>query len=87
MSALPDYLVEYLEKRDAERAERVNAVLAGLTERERALVKEAAVMGYVQAARVSGGRGVPGDATILVKVVEGCLGFPDLYPTIAEGES
>ncbi|WP_433855141.1 hypothetical protein [Streptomyces kronopolitis] len=46
--AVPAFLVDYLDKRDAHRADAVNAVLASLTDRERTLVHDAAVMGYVQ---------------------------------------
>lgn len=82
---LPDSLIRYLEQRDAQRAQVVNDALARLTDRERHLVKEAAVMGYVQAMRRTGGRDIPGDATIVVRVIEGCLENADLYPTIAAG--
>lgn len=43
-NALPEWLVEYVLKRDQQRADEVNAVLASMNERERRLVREAAVM-------------------------------------------
>jgi hypothetical protein len=61
-------------------------ILSGLTERERLLVQEVAVMGYVQG-YAQGMRhphrpDCPGDEQILMTIVDACLGFPDLYPTI-----
>lgn len=47
---IPEEIVRYVAARDQERAERVDRALAALTGRERALVREAAVMGYVQGA-------------------------------------
>lgn len=82
---LPDGLLRYLAERDLRRAGRVEHTLAAMTVRERRLVREAAVMGYVQGVRaVPGGHNatIPPDSTILARVVGACLAFPDLYPVI-----
>jgi hypothetical protein len=76
-----DLIANYLARRDAERADAVIGVLAGLTERERLLVKEAAVMGWVQGMRHAD-LAYPGDRQVLAAVVDACLAFSDLYPTI-----
>lgn len=75
-------LIHYLEQRAADRAGAVNAVLAQLTDRERALVKDAAVMGYVQGRRHPEGEPHPRDGHVLVGVIDACLAHPDLYPAI-----
>jgi len=80
---LPEWLISYVERQDAQRADAVSEVLTSLTDRERALVKDAAVMGYAQGMRHPQGETIPRDATIVVKVVEACLAFPDLYPAIS----
>jgi hypothetical protein len=80
---LPDQLVAYLVERDTQRANAVDATLACLTERERRLVREAAVMGYVQGRRHLAGDDQPKDAAVLHLVVDACLAAPDLYPVIA----
>lgn len=82
---LPEWLADYLVKRGAQRAEAVNAVLARLTERERALVKDAAVMGYVQGHRHPRDGGDLKDDAVLSLVVDACLAFPDLYPAVNAG--
>lgn len=78
---LPDAIASYLAQRDASRRDAVAAVLTVLTEREWLLVKEAAVMGWVQGMRHHD-LGYPGDGQALITVVDACLAFPDLYPTI-----
>jgi hypothetical protein len=80
--ALPEFLVTYLMERDAQRANAVDATLACLTERERRLVREAAVMGYVQGRRYLTGDDHPKDSAVLHLVVDACLAAPDLYPVI-----
>lgn len=79
---LPDFLITYLEQRDAARADDVTAVLAALTDRERALVKDAAVMGYVRGTMAPKGEPIPKDRAILAEVIDACLAFPDLYPAV-----
>ncbi|RKN40772.1 hypothetical protein [Streptomyces hoynatensis] len=79
---LPDYLVRYLEQRAQQRADAVNAVLARLTDREQALAREAAVMGYAQGRRHPEGEPHPTNSQVLAEVIDACLSFADLYPTI-----
>ncbi|MFF7476635.1 hypothetical protein [Streptomyces sp. NPDC008092] len=81
--ALPEFLVNYLAKQDAQRVNAVNEFLGSLTERERALVKDAAVMGYICGMTHPKGAPYPGDGSAVVQVVEGCLALPHLYPAIS----
>ena len=80
-TGLSETIARYLAYVDATRASAVTETLAGLTERELLLVKDAAVMGWVQGKRHHD-LGYPGDRQVLVTVVDACLAFPDLYPTI-----
>ncbi|ONK09482.1 hypothetical protein [Streptomyces sp. MP131-18] len=79
---LPDYLVRYLEQRAQQRADAINNVLARLTDRERALIRDAAVMGYVQGRRHPEGDPHPKDGDVLTQVIDACFSFADLYPAI-----
>lgn len=77
----PNELVDYMVSRDRQRHEQVIKTLEALTETQRALMKEMAVMGYVlgrQANRVP----VPQDWIILWNVIAACLELPDLYPVV-----
>lgn len=69
----PDWLPGYLASRDQERAERRNAALAALTERERRLVREFAVMGFVQGRMGSRDAPFPKDSAILAWTIDGLL--------------
>lgn len=80
---LPSYLVEYLAQRDAQRADAVADVLGSLTDRERALVKDAAVMGYVRGRMRPQSEAHPKDSAVLAEVIDACLAHPDLYPAVA----
>jgi len=84
MSEIPEAIIRYLAARDAERDRHVNRALDALSERERNLVREAAVMGYVQGVQATHAReiAIPKDEVILWRVVAGCQTFDDLYPTI-----
>jgi hypothetical protein len=77
-----DALAAYLAEREEERNETVRRTLAAMTERERWLVREAAVMGYVcgQIAGSVGVDAIPHDSAVLVEVVDACLALDDLYP-------
>lgn len=88
--ALPEPLVAYLAERDAQRANAVDDFLNRLTPRERALIKQIAVMGYVQGVRHPNGERIPNNTPLLAQVIDACFSFPDLYPTItgiARGDS
>ncbi len=84
-TTIPEGLAAYLAARDRLRARQVSDALAALTPREQALVREAAVMGYVQGAFDTGAIGakIPADSKILAAVIAACLAAPDLYPAIA----
>lgn len=80
---LPDFLIGYLEQRAAQRTEDAAAFFTSLTDRERALVRDAAVMGYVQGTRHPKGEKHPKDSWVLATVVEACLAITDMYPAIS----
>lgn len=80
-ASVPEWLAQYMAQRDTARVNAVTALLTGLSEREFLLVKEAAVMGWVQGKRHHD-LDVPKDRQILCTVIDACLAFPDLYPTI-----
>lgn len=88
-----EQLVRYFNIRQEERSQRVESVVAALNPRERKLVREAAVMGYVRgtmAGAVAGREGakpeIPPDSFVLREVVDACLSMPDLYPTFERME-
>jgi hypothetical protein len=85
-----NWALRYFAVREQGRAKRVAAVLVnGMTGRERALVREAAVMGYVRGVlAVPGGHRetIPPDAEVLAHVVLCCLSTQDLYPAMARAE-
>ena len=83
MAELPAQLLAYFAEREQQRANDVAATLACLTERERRLIREAAVMGYVQGQRHPAGESHPKDRAVMSLVVGECLAFPDLYPVIS----
>lgn len=87
---LPDFLVDYLVQRDNQRAQAVDDFLDKLTKRERALIMQIAVMGYVQGVRHPEGERIPSNGPLLAQVIDACFAFPDTYPTvtgIAHGNS
>lgn len=80
---IPDDIVRYVVARDQQRAEQVDQAWAALTERERALVREAAVMGYVRGVLSTGTQPtIPPDSTVVRTVIGACQAMPDLYPTL-----
>lgn len=87
---VPDNIIEYVEKQDRLRAEAAKKMAGNLTERERLLVKEAAVMGYVQGYRVPDSAKdrelYPKDEAILLMCLNSARAFPDLYPTLVSLE-
>lgn len=83
MSAdLPESLIAYFAERETQRADRAAAFLDGLTEYERHLVHDAAVMGYVQGLMRDQSEGVPKDSQIMALVVDACFAHPDKYPAV-----
>jgi hypothetical protein len=82
MPDLPEFLISYMERQRASRADAVNAVLASLTDRERALIRDAAVMGYVRGTMHPKGEPHPKDSAVLAEVIDACLALPDLYPAV-----
>jgi hypothetical protein len=83
----PDLLAglgRYFEQRQQERAQGVTETLDAMTERERHLVREAAVMAYVQGfkARQAGRTEIPDGFHILHRVIEDMRStmMADLYP-------
>lgn len=83
MATIPEPLLAYLAQREAARANAVTAFLDSLTDRERGLVHDAAVMGYVQGLMRDRAEGCPKDSRVMALVVDACLALPDLYPTIS----
>lgn len=79
---LPDFMVNYLAERDAQRAAEVEAFLSKLTTRERGLFHDAAVMGYVQGLMRDRTDGCPKDSRVMALVADACLALPDLYPAV-----
>ena len=82
---LPAALRTYLDQRHADRTGAVERVVTAFTDRERALVKEAAVMGYVQGTWHPRDEPIPGNNAILAAVIDACLHHSDLYPTLGQG--
>lgn len=80
--ALPDFLASYMERQRANRADAVNAFLGSLTDRERALFQDAAVMGYVRGSLYPRGEEIPLNAAIVAEVIDACFVLPDLYPAV-----
>jgi hypothetical protein len=83
MPEIPEELITYLAARDREREARVTAALEAHTPAELTLIKEAAVMGYVQGRQAGRDSEIPPDSAVLRSVVAACLAMPDLYPAIA----
>jgi len=89
MTDLPPALVTYLVNRDTARANAVRAFLDDLTDRERGLIRDAAVMGYVRGRMHPKDERHPKDsqvmADVLAEVIDACLAMPDLYQTVNAG--
>ena len=76
-------LSAYLTAQDQARSRAVDRVLGALEPRERALVREAAVMGFVQGSRSAPRAPIPPDSVVTWIVVDACVAFSELYPTVA----
>lgn len=76
-----EWVARYLAKRDLVHAEQIQQTLGEMTERERRLVCEVAVMGYVQGVHAQQ-REIPPDSHVVTLVVGSCLAMSDLYPVI-----
>lgn len=79
---LPEPLLAYFAQREQQRAAAVEAFLDSLTDYERGLVHDAAVMGYVQGLMRDRSEGVPKDSEVMALVVDACFAHSDLYPTV-----
>lgn len=74
-------LLAYFATRDDDRRQQVESVLAVMTKREQALVREIAVMANV--VNLPYGERPAKDTAVLYDVIARCISMPDLYPTIA----
>lgn len=90
VTALDADLVRYLAARDQQRTTAVRERLDQLSLRERWLVHDAAVMGYVQgamagevAARTATRTTIPKDSDVVAEVVMCCQQMADRYPVLA----
>ncbi len=82
MPDLPEALVTYLVNRDTARTDRVRGFLNSLTHRERALIHDAAVMGYVQGLMRDRNEGCPKDSQVVHLVIDACFAIPEGYPAV-----
>lgn len=82
MAELPEQLVAYFAKREQQRTEAVDAFLNGLTEYERGLFHDAAVMGYVRGSMHPQGAEIPLNKAIVADIVNACFAHGDLYPAV-----
>lgn len=84
-TSLPEGLADYFAAREQLRIRAVHRRWDALSKREQRLVREAAVMGYVQGVRSqpgSHGATIPHDNEIVTRVIDACAAMRDLYPTI-----
>lgn len=79
---LPKPLLNYFTARQQQRTEAVTAFLDSLSDYERGLFHDAAVMGYVQGLMSNRSEGVPKDSLVMALVAQECQALPDLYPTV-----
>lgn len=87
MAQFDQQLVDYFALRQQRESGRVEAVFGAMTKRERALVREVAVMAGVRATMRAGSRErVPADSAVLADAISACLHMGDLYPTVSRLE-
>ncbi|WP_406170306.1 hypothetical protein OIE52_39250 [Streptomyces canus] len=79
---LPAPLLDYFALREQQRATAVQEFLDGLTEYERGLFHDAAVMGYVRGSMHPRDAEIPLNKPIVADVINACFAFADLYPTV-----
>lgn len=79
---IPQHILDYLRNRELARANHRAETLDAMTERERRLVREAAVMGFVQGRIHHDLTPHPSDTLVTNWVIDACNGHPDLYPII-----
>ena len=82
MAELPEQLLAYFAKREQQRAAAVDEFLASLTEYERGLFHDAAVMGYVRGSMHPRGEDIPLNKAIVADIVNSCFAHSDLYPFV-----
>ena len=87
MPEIPEALLTYFAARETERHDNVNRILGALSDRERTLVREAAVMGYVQGTLDQrAGVAFPKDSAIVWTVIDACRANPDKFPLLSMTE-
>lgn len=79
---LPEPLLAYFAERENQRAAAVTAFLDSLSDYERGLVHDAAVMGYVRGSMHPRGEDIPLNSAIVADVVNACFAHRDLYPSV-----
>ena len=83
-SVLPEAVVQMVLAGDERRDSEATTMWTHLTDRERALVREAAVMGYVNGVMAERGNreSIPKDMQILKEVLLACRSMRDQYPNL-----
>lgn len=79
---LPEQMLTYFAQREKQRADRVAAFLDSLSNYERGLFCDGAVMGYVRGSMHPRGEEIPLNAEIIADIVGACFAHHDLYPTV-----
>lgn len=82
MTPVPERIATYLAEQGRRRASAVARARGAMEPREAHLVREAAVMGFVQGQRHADMQ-VPRDEVVVDLVVDACVHFADLYPVTA----
>lgn len=82
MAEIPEQLLAYFAEREQQRAAAVDTFLDSLTDYERGLVHDVAVMGYVRGSLHPRGEEIPLNRAIVADIVNACFVHSDLYPTV-----
>ncbi|MFD3531974.1 hypothetical protein [Streptomyces sp. NPDC058664] len=80
---IPPQMLDYFATRERQRNEDIDERLSQFTRREWSLMREAAVMGYVQGTMHLKGEPHPKDTPVFRGVVYACMTQSDLYPVIS----